>query len=189
MRSLCIATLLATATTTAIADTSTTIRAEPAKPGHLAGAPIASKAFGRGRIDVLDLEQPELGEHDLRVAITDGTQWWGATADLAVLDVDCGMGKCVHAALDGVTVDVEAGVAWIRIARVAEIRHSDPDARDLDRDTRATAVIGCALPQAGAAPRCALFDPGVTSSSTVAIHDTTLTVRGELAPQTVEFAF
>jgi hypothetical protein len=188
MRSLCVATLLATATTAAIADPSTTLQAEPAKLGQLAGATIATKAFGHGRIDVLDLAQPEFGEHDLRVAITDGAQWWGATHDIAVLDVDCATGKCLHEALDGVTIDVVGGVAWIRFALVGEVRHNDAMMRDRDRDTRATAVMGCALPKDGGPPRCALFDPGVWQSSSVALRGSTLTVHGELA-QTVEFAF
>jgi len=188
MRSLLVATVAVAATATAVADPSEIIHAEPAKPGLLAGTPVATKAFGHGRIDVLDLAQPAFDEHDLRVVVSDGTRWWGATDDVAIYDVDCATGKCMHDALDRVTVEVAGDIAWVRFERTTEVRHNDPDLRDLDRDTHTTAVIGCSLPHDGEPPHCAKLDPSVLASSTVTIHGTTLTVRDE-APRTVEIAF
>ncbi len=182
MRSLVV---LVALTVPAAADPHSTLQATPAKPGLLAGNAIASKVFASGvRVDVLDLAQPQFGEHDYRVALSDGHQWWGAADDVEALGDSCGMGKCRNTTLDRAAITQADGVAWIRFELTTQTHVSDPSTPD--RTDHTTAVMACKLPVPGAAPSCALYRPLLFATATVTIHGTTVTARGEDATEVMD---
>ncbi|HEX4492150.1 MAG TPA: hypothetical protein VH914_13160 [Acidimicrobiia bacterium] len=167
-----------------------TIHTEAAAATTAGGSVFARASVSHGdQVYVFDEALEGEDAHDIRVSLTDGKTWWTATETLSVYSAGCGMGKCADMKLTKAVISEAAGVVWIRFEIESSVMHNDPDLHATDIVRHPTAIMGCSLPAAGAAPRCALANPDMFDTSTVTISGTTVTFHGDGEAQAMTFVF